>query len=215
MNKLKKIRGHRRIKRKIEKWRTDYISSSIELLSEKHYDYVKVWVSPFDNLRYKERDYTGPKAENRTLILKSLFEIYDNWDEKLKELNIPYYLKIWLYEPRITSSQVVCGIEEKIEHYDNVFSIDLAEKHFPMDRYMTLKERIDKFEWTLAIDEEIIENDFWPKEQYLNDSDYFSRQRLYRKLEKLNYKKHDLTHSEEKLIRYFVPKGNIWIGNKK
>lgn len=73
----------------------------LDLINERHYDYVKVWVSPFDNLRYKERDYAGPKSENRTLILNALLDIYESWDLHLKKMNIPYYLKIWLYEPRL------------------------------------------------------------------------------------------------------------------
>ena len=78
-----------------------------------------------------------------------------------------------------------------------------------------LNDRLKYFDWMAAIDEEIIENDFCPKERYLNEHDYYCDQRLYRKLDKLNIKKIDLTNTTDGLIRYFVPKGNIWIGNKK
>jgi len=185
------------------------------MITKNHYDYVKIWVSPLDNLRYKERDYTGPKSENRLLILCSLLDIYENWDLELKKLNIPYYLRIWLYEPRFTSSQVVCGIEDRIDHYEKVFPLTEKIVKFPLDRYKHLASRIDQFNWTSAIDEEIIENDFWPKEKYITESDYYTDQRMFKKLDKRQIRKEDLSDENDKLIRYYVPKGHIWIGNKK
>jgi len=119
------------------------LQPNIDLIKENHYDYVKVWVSPFDNLRYKERNYTGPKSINRDLILNSLLDIYENWDLQLKQLNIPYYLKIWIYEPRITSSQIVCGIEDRIKHYADIFSLATTKMQFPLDRYKALQNRIN------------------------------------------------------------------------
>ena len=212
---MRKIRGHRKIKKRIEKWRADYLLPNMEMIAEKHYDYVKVWVNPYANLRYKERNYAGPKSENRILILNSLLDIYDNWDKELKKMDIPYFLKIWLFEPRITSSQVVCGISDRIELYENVYSLNLDKVSFPSERYITLNNRLNQFDWIPAIDEEIIDNDFWSKEQYLFESEYYNDQRIYRKLEKKLVKKKDLTDDYQKLIRYYVPKGNIWIGNKK
>ncbi len=215
MNRLKKIRGFNRRIKNIKRWRTDNLVLDIDLLKERKYEYVKFWVSPWDNLRYKERNYIGPKSKVRTLIINSLLDIYDNWEQQLEELEIPYYLKIWLYEPRMTSSQVVCGINDKISHYENVFTKSDKKIIFPSKRYGTIDERLEKYAWTVALDEEIIENDFWPKEQYISEADYNADQKLFRQLEKKQIKKEDLSNSDEKLIRYYVPKGYIWIGNKK
>jgi len=215
LDRFKKIRGQKRLKKRIEKWRIESLNPNIDLINENHYDYVKIWVNPFANLRYKERNYTGPKSENRILILNALLDVYDSWELQLKKLNVPYYLKIWLYEPRFTSSQVVCGIEDRIDHYENVFSPATKNVQFPIDRYKRLTKRIDQFNWTVAIDEEIIENDFWPKEQYLNENEYYADQKIYRKLEEKQIKKEILSDETKKLIRYYVPKGQIWIGNKK
>jgi hypothetical protein len=215
LNKHKKIRGQKRLSKKIESWRDSSLYPNIDRINEHHYDYVKVWVSPFDNLRFRERNYTGPKSVNRLLILSSLLDIYENWDSELKKLNTPYYLGIWLYEPRFTSSQVVCGIEDKIEHYTNVFTLTTKKVEFPFERYKSLANQIDQFNWTNAIDEEIVENDFWPKDQYMTERDYFYDQRMFKKLEKRLLKKEDLSNESKKLIRYYIPKGQIWIGNKK
>jgi hypothetical protein len=215
MNRMKKIRGQRRLKKRIEKWRIDNLLPNLEQINENHYDYVKIWINPFHNLRYKERNYIGPRSENRTLILNALLDIYDNWDLELKKMGIPYYLKIWLYEPRFTSSQVVCGITDRIKHYENVFTNNPSKSAFPLERYVMIKNRLDQFEWKAAMDEEIIENDFWPKKQYLYESEYYYSQRLYRKFDKRNVKKEELNDDSRKVIRYYVPKGNIWIGNKK
>lgn len=215
MKKLKKIRGQKRLNKKIESWREYSLFPNMDLIRDNHYDYVKIWVRPFSNLRYKKRDYTGPKSENRLLILNSLLDIYDNWDLELKKLNIPYYLRIWLYEPRFTSSQVVCGIEDKIEHYENVLQLAEEKCEFPHDRYKKLANRIDQFNWSLAIDEEIIENEFCPKEQYESENDYYADQRMFRQLEKRQIRKEDFSDDTERLIRYYVPKGHILIGSKK
>lgn len=86
---------------------------------------------------------------------------------------------------------------------------------FPNERYQSLKGRLDQFEWKPAVDEEIIENDFWPKDEYLTEEDFCYGQRLFRRLEKRMVRKEDLTDEPQKLIRYFVPKGIIWIGSKK
>lgn len=215
MKKLKKIRGQKRLNKKIESWREYSLFPNMDLIRDNHYDYVKIWVSPFSNLRYKKRNYTGPKSENRLLILNSLLDIYENWDLELKKLNIPYYLRIWLYEPRFTNSQVVCGIEDRIEHYENVLLLVEEKSAFPHDRYKKLANRIDQWNWSLGIDEEIIENEFCPKEQYESENDYYADQRMFSQLEKRQIRKEDFSDDTERLIRYYVPKGHILIGNKK
>jgi hypothetical protein len=212
--KHKKIRGQKRLRKKIESWRESSLYPNMEMIKKNHYDYVKVWVSPYNNLRFKERDYTGPTTKNRRLILSALMDIYYSWDLELKKMNIPYYLRIWLYEPRITSSQVVCGIDDRIEHYENAFPWAANKIGFTPDRYKDLANRIDEFNWIKAVDEEIIENDFWPKDQYKTEGDYFFDQRMFKKLEKLEIRKKNLSDETKKLMRYYVPKGHIWIGNK-
>ena len=176
--KLKKIRGHNRIRKKIELWRNVSLKPNLDLIQNYYYDYVKIWISPFSNLNYKENDYSGPKSGNRLLILNALFDIYDNWDLELKKLNTAYYLKIWLYEPRFTRSQVVCAIEDRIEWYDEVLQMAENNIKFPHDKYKKLANRIDQFTWTAAIDDEIFENEFQPKEQYPNDSDLLQHKRV-------------------------------------
>ena len=215
MNQIKKIRGFNRRIKEINRWRTNNLILDIDLLKERQYEYVKFWISPWDNLRYKERNYIGPKSKARTLILNSLLDIYDNWEQQLVELGIPYYLKIWLYEPRLTSSQIVCGINDKISHYENVFTKSDKKIISPSKKYEAIDERLEKYAWTVALDEEIVENDFWPKEQYISEADYYADQKLFRQLEKKQIRKEDLSNSDEKLIRYYVTKGYIWIGNKK
>ena len=215
MDRQKKIRGQRRRKINIEKWRIESLPLDIEKVKESHYDYTKIWVSPWDNLRYRKRDYTGPKSENRTLILNALLDIYESWDMQLKKLGIPYYLKIWLYEPRFTSSQIVCAINDRIKYYENIFTENNTKLVFPVDRYKSQTERLNNFNWNLAVDEEIIENDFWPKEQYEYEKEFFQDQRLFKRLDNRKVKKEDLIENDKRIIRYFVPKGNIWIGTTK
>ena len=215
MSGTRKIRGQRKLTQRIEGWRTANLELDLQQLAERQYEYVKVWISPWDNLRYKERDFTGPRSTHRTSIVQSLIDIYDSWEQQLNQLGEPFYLKIWLYEPRVTSSQVVCATGERINYYDTLFREPENQPTFPDLRYKSINDQLKQFNWEPRIDEEIIENDFWPIEGYATPEDYYFDQSLYRKLERSNHRREEYKSGETKGIRYFVPKGTVWIGGRK
>ena len=131
----------------------------------------------------------------------------------MDKLNKPYYLKIWLYEPRISKSQVVCAIDEKIEYYENIFE---KADFKPNDSSLTNQLSSD-FKWQPKVDEEPYwKSDLlWPIDQYERIEDSYSDRRLLTKLEKGNYKNKEIdSPNGNKDTIYFLPKGKIWVGEK-
>ncbi|MBK6284108.1 MAG: hypothetical protein IPF54_16975 [Draconibacterium sp.] len=59
-------------------------------------------------------------------IFKILYLTYLNWKNELINLEISFYLGVWIYNPRLPKSEVVCAVgREKIEYYQNLcFDID-------------------------------------------------------------------------------------------
>lgn len=211
-SKLKKIRGFNKKLKYIQNWRNEYVNLNVESLLDNEYEYVKLWVTPFNELRYKERDYIGPTRKVRIEIVSSLINIYDNWRQELDKLNKPYYLKIWLYEPRITSSQVVCAIGDKIEYYNNLFETEAKGTEFPIERYNSINSKFMEFNKKAFLDEEIIEDDNWPIEKWQNEEDYYWNKRFYNELEQKGYRKEVKQEGAyPPTTTYFIPKGTIWV----
>lgn len=139
-------------------------------------------------------------------MLNSLLDIYENWDRQLKLIGKPFYLKIWLYDPRFTSSQVVCALGEKIEYYNSLFFSDGKVISFTVSKFLKA-ERINQFEFQLCLDEEILDdNDFPERKFYRSDSDYASDQKYLTKLKSGKARIEEIISDGEKYNAYFVKK---------
>jgi hypothetical protein len=62
-------------------------------------------------------------------------------------LGKPYYLKIWLFEPELSKSQVVCAVGSYADFYDNTFSKPEIEKGFEDSAYYKTIEGLHAFNW--------------------------------------------------------------------
>jgi len=207
----KKIRGLKRKVANIQNWISSYLELNINHLTEHKYEYAKVYVDPWDNLTLTDSQIPEPKGKAKKEILNGLEKIYDSWKTELEKLNKPYYLKIWLYEPRISKSQVVCAIDEKIEYYENIFE---KADFKPNDSSFT-NQLSSGFKWQPNIDEEPYwESDLlWPIDQYERIEDCYSDRRLLNKLKKGNFKNKEIdSPNGNKDTIYFLPKGKIWVG---
>ncbi len=119
--KYRKIRGINRRKRAIEKWGDTYKSFDIALVEQRKRDYVKFWVQPWSRLSLINSIYPEPTHDCEYLLIKNIVEIHQSWKNSLEELQMPYYLQIWLYEKYISRSQVVCAIEDYKDFYKHTF----------------------------------------------------------------------------------------------
>ena len=143
--KTKKIRGHNRIWNNIEKWKKANLKLDLENLKNCEKDYAKILIHPFSGISLTNSRNLEPKGETKERILNGLFDIYENWKNQLDELNEPYYLKIWLFEPRISKSQVVCVIGNSIDFYNTTFNNPEKVEEFKTDFVEIKKKRIENF----------------------------------------------------------------------
>ncbi|UJP66397.1 hypothetical protein [Mongoliitalea daihaiensis] len=209
----KKIRGLKRKVANIQNWINEYLELNVDHLNEHKYEYTKVYVDPWDNMTLTDSQIPEPKGKAKKDILNGLEKIYDSWKTELKKLDKPYYLKIWLYEPRISKSQVVCAIDERIEYYENIFE----KADFKQNDSSFTNQLSSEFNWEPNIDEESYwESDLlWPIDQYERIEECYADRRLLTKLRKENFKNKEIdSPNGNKDTIYFVPKGKIWVGEK-
>lgn len=137
-----------------------------------------------DQYGYEGNNFST-KGLIRKKIIQLLFEIHDEWKIELDKLNKPYYLAIWLCEPRLLLSEVVCGIDERMDKYENHFFTN-SNKSNPIktDKYGKLNIRFEEFSWERKVAFEVYTNtDYgWPKEHYQNESDYYKNRKFFKRV---------------------------------
>ena len=175
------------------------------LKKEKYYNYeIEEW--------YGEE--FGIKGELRKSIVETLLKIYFEWKIELDKLNKEYYLAIWLYNPRMLKSEIVCAIDEKITYYNNEsFLSNNKNPEFDPKQIGELSAKLEEFNWVKKFDLDSVRE--WeinfPKEQYESEKKYNKDQKFYNKL--IREKFHVEEKDNEKI--YFHPKGDVWIGKLK
>ncbi|MCT2197591.1 hypothetical protein M3G15_20995 [Paenibacillus sp. p3-SID1389] len=147
----KKTRGMKKKARKLASWAEHHKQLDIESLLKHRKEYVKIWIKPFYNLyqiNSKEVGKKNPTYKFRKQIFYQLIEIYLAWQEKLEQLNQPYYLKIWLADPEFIDSQVVAALGTEIEYYNKIFMDNEVHKEFPL---LIHHPSTDKFLWERCV----------------------------------------------------------------
>jgi hypothetical protein len=190
----KKIRGWKKLADKINHLKIANLKINRELLEKYGRDYVKLTISPWSNLTKR-----NPPFWYRRLFLDALVEIYENWDEQLKEISPKYYLKIWLFHPRFHQTQIVAAIGEKVTYYENLFLVNEKLKNKPPSEHDSNRFKADMFQWQTCFDTEIV----CEKEDELD-----KRSIEYCKSRSV------LIEQKDGDTIYFVNKGNLWVGEK-
>lgn len=202
---MKKIRGLKRKRKELDKLLISLLEFDPDFLKKYSYFYQKIHVTPWSNNSTFQK---LPKGF-RNQIAIGLIDIYNSWKEKLDKLNEPYYLKIWLYYPRIFNSQVVCAVGDKIEHYENLFPLTEENKVLPTNHVKNAEQKLNTLEWQSFLDQEIIFESFYSRDLYNNEIEYLEDQKEIIKIRN----KHDKKVFYENDIAYFLTKGIIWINN--
>lgn len=156
----KKIRGHKRRHKQIDNWRLDNLSLDLTgyLLNERDRYYAKIRVHPWSGLSLTNSITPQPTGKTKQKILNGLLDIYENWKAQLDQLGRPYYLKVWLFEPYFSNSQVVCAIGDSIDLYENIFYKPDTNKIIPFERYGILNTKLSKLNWNYNLNEGYYEN---------------------------------------------------------
>ena len=185
----------------------------MNFLFENKYWYADLIVHPWCDISIIKSEIPEPKSATRNLIISALEEIYNNWKLQLDKLNEPYYLKIWLYEPRVSKSKVVCAIGERIEYYNNNFvSVNVIRKKSDFCNKLSSEFEWDSFEDSQIWSEEDLCS---PIELYRNIEDYNESLRFLVKIKKANHKTLKIDTLDGSDTLHVQPKGVIWIGDKK
>ncbi|HEY0029957.1 MAG TPA: hypothetical protein VGC65_04310 [Bacteroidia bacterium] len=212
-----KIRGHRRRQRRIENWRLENLNFNLERLKKYKREYVEIIVHPWCDISLIKSKIPPPKRRTKQITLSGLLDIYESWKVQLDKLGQPYYLKIWLFEPRFSESQVVCAIGEKIEYYETNFFKPTQSKVLKHENYGELNRRLEEYNWDYRLDEFHYDNgEVGNPEQYSTPKDYEETKKWFANLLK---KSHRTEIFEEpigdRVEGYSWKQGDLWIGGKK
>ena len=200
---MKKNRGQNRILKTIERTIQDDSNLDMNFLNlEKYFNFQ------FDDWY---GDNVATTGKSRKFIIQNLFTIYFKWKAELLKQNKVFYLAMWLHEPRLIKSEIVCAIGDKIAYYQNeafMESNNLIQLN--PNHYGSLSEQFKKFDWSKKLDPEPY-HEFeinWPKEQYALMKEYKSDKKFFKKLVARRF--HVVEKDSEKI--YFNPEGIVWVG---
>ncbi|MEF2248373.1 hypothetical protein [Paenibacillus sp. IITD108] len=195
----KKLRGTRRIVRKLPTWGERYKYLDISNLRMYGKEYVKVWINPFYNLHQYSQNKVGkrnPSYKLQKLIFFQLIEIYLSWEKQLASSNEPYYLKLWIGDPEFIDSQLVAAIGTEIAHYTQLFSKHDKPKVFP---YSNIHPSFHLFTWERCVNGYYV----WESDLEIEEIPMY-RKKAY------SIDEYEINGNKE--ISYFISTGDMWIG---
>ena len=211
-----KLRGMKRRKKAIARWKGEGLAWYDELVRTEGYGFRRVRIHPWSRLSFTH-SRMGPFPPGfRDEIVEGLFDTYDRWEKILEEKGEPYDLMIWWHYPRLTESQVVWAYGDNKRLYDNFYP--LAEG-IPADTLPPIKDpdvrrRAMEFTWRIHSDNDIyMASDF-------GDDEMFTLSELKR-FESGHAGAEIVPFSEEARERYkeefsvTIPRGKIWVGSRK
>ena len=206
----KKTRGQRRRHRLIEQWRLQNMQIDLNHLQNYNCDYVKIFVHPWCDLSITNSIFPEPKRKTKLLMLSALLDIYFSWKQQLDSMNQSYYLKIWLYEPNFSKSQVVCAVDDRIDHYNNIFLKAEDEKKPKTSAYGQIEDRLKMLNWQHYLHEDFIDEDvIGEPNDYTNYNDYLNHKKCFTQLMRKPHRV--IIHNNGSKTIGFI-KGDIWIG---
>jgi hypothetical protein len=212
---IRKLRGGKRRLKQIEQWASYYSNLDIEIAKKYGKAYAKLYVYPWSSIAiFRNSVSSEPGRKARRLVIDGLIKIYNNWKAELDKLEQPYYLKIWLCEPRLSKSQVVAALsEERMNWYENVFT-KAEENTQPKPENCGLQiNRLNDFSWNLYLDEETYDDsDLADPHQYESIEDYYYSVRWFKKIKKKARVIEGTYHNGEAYKYYKVKMGNLWVG---
>ncbi|WP_419465960.1 hypothetical protein [Bacillus spongiae] len=202
----KKIRGWKRHKRKIERWKHDAINLNMDNVRDYQRTYVKLWIHPFYALIRR-----NPPVWYNRLLLDAMLDVYLVWYQKMKQENENFYLKIWLYDPHFINSQIVVAYKDCLNFYDKTFDKREEYKPFPYEKFPSLKDKLEQFEWESCI--ETVSYDETDLNEWVIDG--LSSKKEVQAIKNRAYNVSSYK-SEEGITRYYhIDTGNVWVGTFK
>lgn len=213
----KKIRGHLRRHRLIDQWILDHTSIDlVSCLSRHDTYYTRICVHPWSGLNFTNSITPIPRGKTRQKMIQGLLYIYDNWKKQLDSLGQPYYLKIWLFEPRIMKSEVICAIGDAANSYTKFLTETQQEKIFISEKWGASKFHLEKYHWECCTDQEYyFDNHVEESSCYASIHEYKEAVREFARLLKKPHKAVPMNMTGSNITEsYIFKKGDIWIGGE-
>lgn len=201
------MRKHRILLKKLDNFSLLKEEFDIETLKLEKYLYFQLeeYFGEFQNSTIQGRI--------RESIFKVLLKIYECWKIELEKREKQYYLAIWINESELMRSQIVCGIDEKIEFYENKhFKEPYKDLELNINQFGKLKNDFIHFNWSSVTNFKRYDNvDYnFPKENYDDAKEYYKDKRFYKRVLPKCKKVEDGKYGKI----YFRDFGKIWIGQK-
>ncbi|MDR0477309.1 MAG: hypothetical protein LBH14_05165 [Desulfobulbaceae bacterium] len=172
---------------------------------------LKLEFTAWSGITLTNSEIPQPQRMTKHKILNGLLDIYDDWKKQLDQLGQPYYMKIWLLEPRFSQSQVVCAIGDSIDYYKNIFFEPETGKNLNFAYYGQIKNRLHNYNWDCRLDEDhYSSNEVGDPELYATRQEYEETKIWFEKLLK---KKHR-THNSNAVELYSYKRGYVWVGGQ-
>ncbi|USZ14213.1 hypothetical protein NGM44_07395 [Moraxella sp. FZFQ2102] len=211
----KKIRGQNRRLRAIQRWVEINRHLDLKTLKETQRDYVKFKVAPFGQLNITNSVYPEPYGKFKEQFIQGLFDIYQHWKIQLDSLNQPYYLKIWLFQNKISHSQVVCAIGDYLHFYDNTF--ETVQNSNPQNLNQFINDVYPDYHslnWQEALEIDAIENTYltlYADEN--NPKEYQKLKKWFEHIQNTAIRTHEIKNpTDDVQFYYIIQKDRVWIG---
>ena len=211
----RRVRGHKRRWKQINKWINSSLSIDLQHLKTNETDYVKIWIHPWSGLSLTNSTFPQPIGKTKKKITEGLIKIYKEWNSKLKQLDQPYYLAIWLYDNRFSKSQVVCAIEGSLDFYETTFRKGDEQKTLKLNQYPNdLQNKLKPFKWVQHFDEDHFDNTTVGNiDEYTSIEDYLDYKRWFNKKMKKPHLTTKIENPSSDIYEvYSFTSGNVWIG---
>jgi hypothetical protein len=174
-------------------------------------------VHPWSGLSVTNSVTPQPTGKTKQKMLNGLLDIYENWKTQLDKLGQAYYLKVWLFEPRFSQSQVVCAIGDNVDFYENTFYKPDNAKTIQLKNYGSLNAKLSKLNWDYRLDEDHYDStEVGEPDIYVSRQDYEETKTWFNKLLKKPHRIHKFKEPiGDTTENYSFKRGNIWLGGQK
>lgn len=211
--KKQKIRGIKRKNKAIEQWIAENLPLRTDLLETYQEDHCDIVVHPWCDYSISSSIIPPPKGKTKLLMIQGLIRIYNALKKQLDSIGQPYYLKIWLFNPRFSLSRVVCAVGENKKFYENQLEA-LNNAGLPTNVFTNAHPLLTGFSWKRQDDDDCYSsNDLGSPEDYSSLEDYLEQEKWFFNLLKRPHKIVALGNAAGNFTEaHCFRRGDIWIG---
>ncbi len=150
-------------------------------------------------------------------MLSGLLDIHDSWKNQLDQHGEPYRLKLWLFDPWLSASQVVCEIGDiEGSFYTEIGYKPDYSRSIDLRTYGSLADRMSRFDWEYRWNEVAYDNTDKPDPaDFSTLEEYEAEKRWFEKLLRKSHRTDRLPPNFGKIEElYWFREGNVWIGER-